>query len=60
MKSEPKEEEAVPKKRNPKECKMQEIARRIVAWRKENAKQQQQQKKVKNEEERGKEGILKN
>ena len=38
MKSEPKEEEAIPKKRNPKESKMQEIARRIVARRKENAK----------------------
>ena len=38
MKSEPKEEEAIPKKRNPKESKMQETARRIVARRKENAK----------------------
>ena len=45
MKSEPKEEEVVPQKRNPKKGKMQEIVRRIVArrrvaWRRESIKQQ--------------------
>jgi len=39
-KSKPKEEEAVPQKRNPKESKMQEIAMKIVARGKENAEQQ--------------------
>ena len=58
MKSEPKGEEAVPQKRNPKEGRMQEIVGRIVAWRRESA-EQQWQKKSKSEEDREKEGSLK-
>ena len=58
MKSEPKGEEAVPQKRNHKESKMQEIARRIVAQRRESA-EQQWRKKVKSGVEIENDGSLK-